>query len=397
MSAWPVLARADRERDEKASFSELGSQKTYQRVVGSLPRGTEAAECLLASRTPLIVRSCPYGTVSGSARVALLHAPAGPRRADRGTRESLRTNCCRDLAFAPAQQFAADAARIYPRRAAGRDRDHRRAGGAVAAGRASVARKRPPQPHAPTICGRSASACWPITTRVGAFPPGLLDRKTSSKPKARQLAWSVLLLPYHRRRERLSTCSIATRPTTAPQNRAAGGTVIPIYLCPSTVRLAAGRTGDTAGDVNRNGLWDPGDDLAFTDYGGNFGFSGLNRPFMNGVLICEQRDRRSRRSPTARRTRSLVAEDTGRGAVDGRSVGQRREHLRRSGPINDRSLPEYRWQDNEMWSDHPGGAKFCCATARSVFCSSNWIWKFWPRCAPATAAKCSRVRATDTP
>ena len=41
-------AWSERRDNEKASFSELGSQKTYQRVFGSLPRGTEAAECLLA-------------------------------------------------------------------------------------------------------------------------------------------------------------------------------------------------------------------------------------------------------------------------------------------------------------------------------------------------------------
>ena len=71
-------------------------------------------------------------------------------------------------------------------------------------------------------------------------------------------------------------------------NRVAAGTIISVYNCPSTTTLAFDRHGDTTGDVNGNGQWDPGDGLAFIDYGGNFGFSGFNNPYMNGVLIYEQ-------------------------------------------------------------------------------------------------------------
>ena len=92
---------------------------------------------------------------------------------------------------------------------------------------------------------------------LGVFPAGVLDRKTSSKPKARQLAWSMLLLPYI---EETSVYRLFDRSKAynSAANRAAGGTVIAAYLCPSTVTLAVGRAGNTAGDVNANGLWDPG-------------------------------------------------------------------------------------------------------------------------------------------
>ncbi|MBI3837164.1 MAG: DUF1559 domain-containing protein [Planctomycetia bacterium] len=191
------------------------------------------------------------------------------------------------------------------------------------------------------------------------FPPGLIDRKTSSKPKAKQLAWSVFLLPFIEERNTYARfdCGFAYN---SIQNRVAGGTAIRVYNCPSTARLAADRSGDTTGDLNKNGQWDPGDDLAFTDYGGNFGFTGLNRPFMSGVLIWE------RPIPIAQILDGtshtiIVSEDTGRGAAFDGQWANGENIFDESGPINDRFLPEFLWQNNEMWSDHPGGinALFC--------------------------------------
>ncbi len=31
---------------------------------------------------------------------------------------------------------------------------------------------------------------------IGAFPPGLLDRRTGANPQGKQLSWNVFLLPY---------------------------------------------------------------------------------------------------------------------------------------------------------------------------------------------------------
>jgi prepilin-type processing-associated H-X9-DG protein len=202
---------------------------------------------------------------------------------------------------------------------------------------------------------------------VGTFPSGLLDRKTSSKPKARQLAWSVLVLPYI---EQGNVYDLFDRNKAynAAENRAAGGTVIPTYLCPSTVRVAVGRTGDTAGDVNRNGMWDPGDDLAFTDYGGNFGFYGLDRPPMNGVFLWERGVSIQQITDGTSHTIAL-AEDTGRGSSMDGQWANGENIFDTSGPINDRSLPDYRWQDNEIWSDHPAGAHvlLCDGSVRFLF------------------------------
>ncbi len=202
---------------------------------------------------------------------------------------------------------------------------------------------------------------------VGVFPSGALDRKTGSKPKARQLSWCVLVLPFIEEGNVYDRFDLSKAYNSA-ENRAAGGTIIPVYLCPSTVTLAADRKGDTAGDVNRNGHWDPGDDLAFGDYGGNFGFSGLNRPYMNGVLVYERGIAIAQIVDGTSHT-IVVSEDTGRGpAFDGQwSNGE--NIFDTSGPINDRSLPEYRWQDNEMWSDHPSGVNvlFCDGSVHFLF------------------------------
>ncbi len=56
------------------------------------------------------------------------------------------------------------------------------------------------------------------------------------------------------------------------ENREVAGQVLPFLLCPSTKTTK--RTGYTTGDKNNNQLWDSGDDLAYTDYGGIYGIEG---------------------------------------------------------------------------------------------------------------------------
>jgi prepilin-type N-terminal cleavage/methylation domain-containing protein len=190
---------------------------------------------------------------------------------------------------------------------------------------------------------------------VGTFPSGLIERNPGSKPKARQLAWSVLLLPFI---EQGNVYDLYDRSKSykAVENRTAGSVVIPAYLCPSTARFAEGRTGDTAGDVNRNGHWDPGDDLAFTDYGGNFGFTSPGRPFMNGVFLWDRAVAIRQITDGTSHTIAL-AEDTGRGASMDGQWANGENIFDTSGPVNDRSLPDSVAQNNEIWSDHPGGAE----------------------------------------
>jgi prepilin-type processing-associated H-X9-DG protein len=169
------------------------------------------------------------------------------------------------------------------------------------------------------------------------------------------------MLSHHEtKRQALFAQFDLTKSYRAAENAAAAGTVLPLFNCPSTSRWAADRNGMTTGDINGNGKWDPGDNLAFTDYGGNFGFTGPTFGFMNGTLIYERPLSMADIKDGATYT-LLVSEDTGRGAQFAGQWANGENIFDESGPINDRSLPDYRWQDNEMWSDHRGGinALFC--------------------------------------
>lgn len=202
---------------------------------------------------------------------------------------------------------------------------------------------------------------------AGAFPVGLLDRKTGANPKGRQLAWNVFLLPFIEDESVYALVDESAAYNSAA-NRAAAGTVLAVYLCPSTAYLAADRQGFTTGDVNGNGAWNPGDDLAFTDYGGNFGYSGLAKPYMNGVLIYERAVAISQITDGTAHT-IVVSEDTGRGAAFDGQWANGENIFDTSRPINDRSIPSFLWQNNEMWSDHPQGthALVCDGSVRFLF------------------------------
>jgi prepilin-type N-terminal cleavage/methylation domain-containing protein/prepilin-type processing-associated H-X9-DG protein len=168
-----------------------------------------------------------------------------------------------------------------------------------------------------------------------------------------QIAWSVYLLPN------LEQASVRElfddhAAYNAAANREAVRAVIPVYLCPSTA-TQPDRNGLTTGDVNGNGQWDPGDDMAFIDYGGMFGVGLPSLPFQNGTMIYE-------RAISAMQVRDglsqtiIVGEDTGRGGANPQNGtwanGQNIFDV--TGPIN-------RTQNNELWSDHRGGvnAVFC--------------------------------------
>jgi prepilin-type N-terminal cleavage/methylation domain-containing protein/prepilin-type processing-associated H-X9-DG protein len=198
----------------------------------------------------------------------------------------------------------------------------------------------------------------------GSLPPGLVDRRTGANPQGKQLSWNVFLLPFIEENSVFELFDLSAGYNRAA-NRVAAGTIIPTFLCPSTAFLASDRKGPTTGDVNGNGVWNTGDDLAYTDYGGNFGFSGLDKPYMNGVLVYERAFAFKQISDGTSHT-LVVLEDTGRGAAYDGQWANGENIFDTSGPINDRTLPDYRWADNEIWSDHPQGVNslYCDGSAR---------------------------------
>ncbi len=171
-----------------------------------------------------------------------------------------------------------------------------------------------------------------------------------------QIAWSVPVLPL------LEEVDVWRQfePDQAYDSAAnldAGKTVVPVYLCPSTSR-APHRTGLTSGDVNQNGRWDPGDDLAWTDYGGMFGVGDPTWEFMNGVMLYDRAISAAEITDGLTRT-MIVGEDSGRGSqlngqwINGQNI------FDQTGRIN-------RTRNNELFSDHPGGvqAAFCDGSVR---------------------------------
>jgi prepilin-type N-terminal cleavage/methylation domain-containing protein/prepilin-type processing-associated H-X9-DG protein len=180
----------------------------------------------------------------------------------------------------------------------------------------------------------------------------------------RQIAWSVHLLPYIEQQHAWELFDFSQSYKSAANHESAR-TVIPTFLCPSMVTTQ--RTGFTTGDVNGNGVYDPGDDLAYTDYGGMFGsppkptytMDGI-LPLGNGTMIYERPISAKQITDGLSQT-ILVGEDSGQ-------LGQNQQHgtwadgqniFDVTGPIN-------KTQVDELWSDHPRGANvtFCDGSVR---------------------------------
>ena len=195
------------------------------------------------------------------------------------------------------------------------------------------------------------------------FPAGCTECDSSLPAPRVQLAWSATLLPFIEQQAVRDLISFEHR-FNAIENRDAGGSVLPVYLCPSTA--TTNRTGMTTGDKNQNGQWDPGDSLAFTDYGGLFGVGfdfeppDIPEPLLEhmGVMVFE--------TPV---TAAEIRDGLSNTAVVGECTG--RDSQLDSEWINGQNLFDQRFdtginetQNNELFSDHPGGVNL-------VFCDGH--------------------------
>ena len=180
-----------------------------------------------------------------------------------------------------------------------------------------------------------------------SFPVGCRDNR------GLQIAWSASLLPFLEEHDVARTFDPGAA-YNSHTNQPAAGTPISLYLCPST--STPERIGPTSGDVNENGRWDPGDDLAWIDYGGMFGVGDPRLPLGNGTMIYEEPIAAEQITDGASHT-ILVAEDAGRGAnmhgtwADGQNI------FDQTGRIGGT-------RNNEVFSDHAGGA-------HAVFCDGS--------------------------
>ena len=189
-----------------------------------------------------------------------------------------------------------------------------------------------------------------------AFPVGCLECAT--KAPRRQIAWNVFILPFAEEPGAAAGFDLAFS-FRSPENREAAGHVVRLFLCPSTSRT--NRFGPTTGDRNRNGRWDPGDDLAYTDYGGMYGVGyPVDKPLPEHAGVMQYERPTVAKDVTDGLAKTvLVAECTGREAAyqSEWANGQNIFDQRSTNGINVT-------QNNEIWSDHP-------AMAGMVFCDGH--------------------------
>jgi len=190
----------------------------------------------------------------------------------------------------------------------------------------------------------------------GSFPVGCLDKRHGGNPGGRQLSWSATVLPYLEQAalwEQIDLLAAYDSSANAP----AAATVLPFYLCPSTSRTTSDREGSFVIQV-------PSAEqaMAAIDYGGNYGAAFVS-PSANGVFLynraIELREITDGTSWTL-----AVAEDTGRGRQwDGEWINGEN--------IFDQHLSVNEQQNNEIWSDHPGGAQAVSCDASVAFLSES--------------------------
>jgi type II secretory pathway pseudopilin PulG len=178
------------------------------------------------------------------------------------------------------------------------------------------------------------------------FPVGCVEKRIpSTKPNGRQLSWSAALLPNLEEQSLWSQIDFDS-PYDSSVNAIAAATIVNVYLCPSTVRLAPGREGSVVADPASSGGSGQYRGAAI-DYGGIYGAAQMS-PYANGVFLYDRDMKISEITDGTSHTLAL-AEDTGRGwLTDGEWINGEN--------IYDVSNPINTQQHNEIWSDHAGGA-----------------------------------------
>lgn len=185
------------------------------------------------------------------------------------------------------------------------------------------------------------------------FPVGCLECTTRAPRK--QIAWNAFILPFAEEPGVAAAFDFAFSYRSS-QNRVAAGHVVRMFLCPSTTRTR--RTGPTTGDRNRNGRWDAGDGLAYTDYGGMFGVGhAVPQPLPEHAGVMQyERPTAAKQVTDGLSHTALIAECTGRDASY-QSEWANGQNIFDQWHTNGINVT----QNNEIWSDHPGmaGMVFC--------------------------------------
>ncbi len=190
------------------------------------------------------------------------------------------------------------------------------------------------------------------------LPIGCVDKRVKSRPNARQLSWLAVIL------EELDESALFQKVDWSAvydgsKNAEAASTVVALFLCPSTARFEPGRDGPIVADPHSTSA-SSSDGAAATDYGGIYGATPVS-PSANGVLLYDRAVKLSEITDGMSHTLA-VAEDVGRGyQMDGQWInGENIFDVYIYNRINSQ-------QDNEIWSDHPGGTMV-------LWCDASVTW-----------------------
>ncbi len=203
----------------------------------------------------------------------------------------------------------------------------------------------------------------------GEFPMGCRGCQPNAFPPPpgfyRRTSWNSCILPYLEQPELFDQYDFRV-PFYAVENRIPTSKTIPVYLCPSMA--TTNRPGPTSGDIHGNGVWNPGDDLAWTDYGGISGVSFATPtilPEHQGMMLYDR----------AVRFRDIFDGSSHTAAI-GECTG--RDHTRDSQWANGNNVFDHRHdrrpnesQDNELFSDHPSGVNIVFADGHVTFLSEH--------------------------
>ncbi len=215
--------------------------------------------------------------------------------------------------------------------------------------------------------------------QVGYFPPGCTECAPSFSASEKRFAWSALLLPFLEQDPLWQQLDTSLR-FDAPENRPVTSTIIPTFLCPSTARLLDDRRDEFTGDSNRNNQIDPGEGMACTDYGGNYGHNEPASDRNGAGMLIFNRPLRPAHVLDGLSNTWIVGEATGRGFMANAGWANGRNIFDTTTYPNNESLRG----SNELFSDHPGGVNV-------VFCDGSVKFFIEQIDLPVLFALCTRA------